>query len=111
MTLQDLGEEWTSTDCFEDDLLVHVVGKKTSTDVPICINKNLLRILLLFTNSEVRNEAGVPLNNPYVFPSTQSENPVCGTAEIHGVCNTLGLKITATKMLHYIASKVSSGIR
>jgi len=46
-----------------------------------------------------------------VFPSAQSDNPVCGTSEIADVNKDLGLKqnITATQMRHYIASEVSEG--
>jgi len=50
MTLNDLGTNWQSVNPSDEDKLIHVVGKKTLTDVPICISRELVPIVSLLTN-------------------------------------------------------------
>lgn len=89
------------------DKLVHVVGKKSSTLVPICIMNKLRPIVTLFAHSKVRKIAGVPTNNKYLFASTTSDDHVSGTSEFSDVCDHLNLskKVNATLIRHYVATK------
>ena len=62
------------------DQLVHVVGKNSSSLVPICIMNELVPVVSLFMDERVRNLAGVPATNIYLFASTSSDGHVSGTS-------------------------------
>lgn len=112
LSLNEMGDGWqprfektSKVNC--EDVLVHTVGKNTKTLVPISITKNLVPIMSLFINEKVRELAGVPLSNPYVFASTRSDDPVNGSHEIGEIRNSLDLSstVTATSIRHYVATK------
>ena len=90
-----------------EEVLVHTVGKNTKTLVPICIRKELVNILALFVDKKVRQLAGVPSSNLYVFASTRSDDHVNGSHEIGEISQTLNLSksVTATSIRHYVATK------
>jgi len=92
--------------------LLHVVGKNSTSLVPISINFRIVPIIGRFIDENVRKSAGVPSSNVYVFPSTQSDEHICGTAEIGDICNqlTLSKPITATLIRHFVASKFGESL-
>jgi len=74
LTLEELGESTEK----DGGKLVHAVGKKTSTFVPILIHSDLVPAMSLFVDKRVRKGAKIRPSNIYVFSSLNSDDHVCG---------------------------------
>lgn len=100
-----MGTDWNITENDGEDKIVRVIGKNSSTFVPILIGRNLVPIVSLFIDGNVRKTAGISPTNPYVFASRKSDDCICGSNELNNIINELGIEnLNATKMRHFVAT-------
>ena len=101
--LKDHPEEYAE----ENMLITYQTGKGADHLVPIIFTRNVIKAMRLLTNPEIRKEAGVRDNNPYVFPSTNNSlGHVEGWHCINYILEKISLKgaVNATKNRHRVAS-------
>ena len=84
---------------------------KGGHSVPVIILDHVVRALEKFVSEEARRNAGVHVQNPYVFPATgNSMNCADGWHAVHDTVCKVGLPLaraklfTATKMRHFVST-------
>ena len=87
--------------------IIYLGGKRNGSLVPIIIINELVHVLDLLADSEIRIKAGINPSNKFLFPSTRgSLDHVQGNDCIQKVATEAGASknITATKMRHRAAT-------
>jgi len=92
-------------DVLNRNFIFYVPAKKNVDDVDIVIDKKFKSVLEYLTNPEIRKSAGVPDENRYVFPSLHSPDYSSGWHDFFSLCDSLNMKVTATKMRHFVATE------
>jgi len=85
-------------------------GKGSQHLVSLLIPTDCVKAMTILVDSEVRRNAGVNVENPFVFPYTQSSiDHVSGWHATRAVCTAAGVKpITATDMRHRVSTYYAS---
>ena len=87
-------------------------GKGVNHLVPVFIPIDTVAAMKLLANEQVRKDAGVLEDNPYIFPSTQSsENHCSGWHSLDNVCSRLPLsnreRINGTANRHRLSTLIA----
>ena len=106
--LKDINLDPLETKLLETTKISYMVGKNSNL-VPVIFPRDTLLALDILASSKHRTDAGVRIDNPYLFPSTRSSefhlsgwhcyDETCEKAELENRKN-----MTFTKNRHYIST-------
>ena len=108
--------EWVDKDDVPNDfngdtmLITYQTGKGSDHLVPVLFPPETLQAMKFLTNNEVRKNAAVHDENPYIFASTKnSKSHASGWHSINDILKRLSLTgaVNATKNRHRIASLIA----
>lgn len=85
--------------------ITYVKSKVGGKPVSVIFPKNIRILYDFLMNKEVRDRAGIRINNNYIFPSKDSNRQSSTYHDFKHVTTKLGISITATQLRHYSSSE------